>query len=121
MEETVWENIFRIFKENNIDIYPPATKQGLCEKEYIVLKNDGSSQIGNLSSEYNYYLILLYVPQNKYQELLRFKKKIKEIVSKKIYPLLVPTGLEEPDYFDDSIKAHMSTIQYRAISRNKQL
>lgn len=120
-EKTIWEIIVEELQESGIDTFPPATKKGDCVEEYIVVKKEGGSQIGNFSSEVHYYSILLYVPQNKYQDLERLKNRVKKIMDEKLYPTLMPTGLEQPDFFDDSIKAHMGTLQYRASVKVKHL
>lgn len=121
MEETVWEKIARALKKHSIDVYPPASKEGECKKKYVVLKQDGSSQIGSLSSQYVYYTFMLYVPKNKYTELERFKSEVCEILAKEVFPLVMPTGSETPDFYDDTVKAHMSSMMYRASKRNKHL
>ena len=120
-ERTVWERIFDALKQNGIDVYPPASKHGECTKEYAVVKNDGSSQYQQTSSEAQYYSILLYVPKDRYAVLEKYKQKVKEIVSLQLYPMLMPTGLETPDYYDDTVKAHMVSVQYRNNVRNKHL
>lgn len=121
MNETVWEKVFRVLKKNSVDVYAPATKQGECKKRYAVLKNDGSSQIGSLSSQVVYYTVMLYVPRNEYSSLERFKKEVSGIFAKELFPLLMPTGAENPDFYDDTIKAHMATLTYRVNKRNKHL
>lgn len=120
-EKTIWQRIMDAMKEHNIKAYPPATKEGECTHEYVVVKQDGSSQYQNLSSEAHYYTLLLYVPRHKYVLLEKFKKEIKEIMAVDLYPLLMPTGLETPDFFDDTFKAHMVSIQYRNNVRNTHL
>ena len=120
-EKTVWECISEALRLHQIDVYPPATKVGECKKEYVVVKGDGSSQIGSLSSQSNYYTIMMYVPKNKYTQLERYKKIVKEIVAADLYPMLMPTGQETPDFYDDTVKAHMVSITYRNSIRNSQL
>lgn len=121
MDETVWEKVFRVLKKNSIDVYAPATKAGECKNRYAVLKNDGTSQIGSLSSQVVYYTIMLYVPKDKYSSLERFKDEVAKVVNKELFPLLMPTGAENPDFYDDTIKAHMATLTYRVNKRNKHL
>ena len=123
MEEakTVWELISETLQRHDIEIYPPATKHGECNKEYVVVKGDGSSQIGALSSEVRYYTFMLYVPKNKYNQLEKFKQVVKSIVATDLNPMLMPTGQETPDFYDDTVKAHMVSITYRNSVRNSQL
>lgn len=120
-EKTVWERISEALRLHQIDVYPPATKIGECKKEYVVVKGDGSSQIGSLSSQSNYYTIMMYVPKNKYTQLERYKKIVKEIIAADLYPMLMPTGQETPDFYDDTVKAHMVSVTYRNSIRNSQL
>lgn len=119
--KTLVEAIILVLKENKIDAYPPATKKGICTKEYVVVKNSGSSQIGTFSSEVHYIDILCYVPQNKYTELEKFKNRVKAIIRKNLYPRTMETGSETSDFFDDEIKGHMVSFMLRNSVRNKYL
>lgn len=119
--KTVWEQISETLQRHDIEVYPPATKNGECKKEYAVVKGDGSSQIGGLSSEVHYYTFMLYVPKNKYNQLEKFKQAVKGIVATELNPMLMPTGQETPDFYDDTVKAHMVSITYRNSVRNSQL
>ena len=118
----VWDIVQKALIDAGIDTYAPAQKQGDCKDFYTVLKDDGSSQIGNLSSEYHYYTLLCYAPKNKYLGLLDFKERCKEIMAQPpIYPMLMPTGVETPSFYDDSFNAYMISIQYRNNVRNIHL
>lgn len=120
-EKTVWQRIMDALKAHRIEAYPPASKNGECIHEYVVVKEDGSSQYQSFSTEARYYTLLLYVPQHKYALLEKFKKEVKEIVATDLYPLLMPTGLETPSFYDDALKAHMVSVQYRNNARNTHL
>lgn len=121
MEKTVWELISQALTSHNIEVYPPALKTGECKKEYVVVKADGSSQIGGFSSESRYYTFMVYVPKDQYTQLERFKKVVKDIIATDLYPMLMPTGQETPDFYDDTVKAHMVSVTYRNSVRNSQL
>lgn len=118
---SVWETIYSTLTQAGIDVYPPATKKGECKSEYVVIKQDGSSQVGNFSSESVYYHFMLYVPQNKYNTLSTFENKVKKILNEQVYPLLMPAGSSMPDYYDDAVQAHMRSFLYRNNVRNKHL
>ena len=117
----VWEIISDTLKENGWDVFPPGTKKGECKSKYIVLKQDGSSQVGSFSSQFDYYMFLLYVPSNEYSKLGTYEKQLKDLLASKLFPLLVPTGQKMTDYYDDNYKAHLRTILYRNSVRNKHL
>ena len=121
MEKTIWEKVAEALELHGIEVYPPATKQGECHKEYTVLKEDGSSQLGEYTSEIHYYTFMCYVPKEKYTQLSRYKQTVKNVIATDLYPLLIPTGQETPDFYDDTVKAHMGSITYRNSVRNIQL
>lgn len=118
--KTIIETILDCLINKGIDAYPPATKKGICTKEYVVVKASGSSQINSYTSEVHYYDIMCYVPQNKYTSLESFKKEVKEELNK-LFPMIIPTGEETPDYYDEEFKAHMVSIMYRNNVRNSYI
>lgn len=120
-EKTVWEIIADALKAHEIDVYPPGVKSGECKKEYVVVKQDGSIQIGQFSSSRTLYTFMLYVPYNKYTYLDKFKQEIKGICAVDLFPMIMPTGQETPDFYDDTVKAHMVSITYRNNVRNTHL
>lgn len=120
-DKTAVEAIILVLKENGIEVYPPATKTGECKNNYVVVKKSGASQIGDLSSEVHYIDVMCYVPWNKYTNLERFKKQVKEIIHNNLYPRLMETGSETNDYYDESYKAHMVSFMLRNNVRNKYL
>lgn len=120
-QKTLWQTLADALKEEGFDVYPPAYKKGECQEEYIVIKDDGASQIGNFSSQQRYYTFLLYVPYANYTAVEPLKTAMKKAITKRLYPLLMPTGLETPDFYDDTFKAHMVSVQYRCNVREKHL
>lgn len=120
-KKTIWQNICDVLTSKGIDVFPPATKYGECKKPYVVLKQDGSSQIGDYSSERVYYRFILYVPKNKYSHLSVFEKEVKKIIDEELFPLIMPVGQNETDYYDDNFNAHMRSFLYSNNVRNKHL
>lgn len=120
-EKTVWQIMFETLSNSGFEVYPPATKVGECKSPYIVLKEDGSSQINNYSSERVYYRILLYVPRNMYSQLTVLESEVRKVLDDELYPLILPTGQSDPDFYDDNYNAHMRAFFYRNNRRNKHL
>lgn len=118
---TQFQRIFNALKEEGIEVYPPATKKGECLNPYTVIKYDGSAPILDFSSEYQYYTFMFYVPKDRYTELEGYRDRVKAVIDKKLYPMLMPTASDTPDFYDDSIKGHMSSSIYRNNVRNKHL
>ena len=122
MSSVVWDIVQRTLIDAGIDTYAPSQHQGDCTDFYAVLKYDGSSQKGNYSSEQPYYTLLCYAPRNKYIELLDFVQKCEDVMAKSpIYPMLKPTGIKTPSYFDDTVNGYMISVQYRNMKRNEHL
>lgn len=118
---SIWETIQETLENNGISAYPPGLKDGECKKEYVVVRNAGGVQVSNYSSETIYYDFLLYVPRNKYNTLDDFERRVKKVIDTELYPMLMPTGSSDPDYYDDEVKAHMRSFMYRNTKRNKHL
>ena len=102
VEKNVWQLISDALTEAGIDNYPPGIKKGTCKKEYVVFKQDGGSQINNISSEVVYYVFMLYVPQNKYSFLSDFEAMVKKVLDEKIYPTIIQITLYSMLYITKS-------------------
>lgn len=120
-EKTLWEIISETFISNGIMCYPPASKNGECKENYIVLKQAGSVQVESYSSEWVYYMLMLHVPRNKYTELERFENEVNRIIRESLYPMIKPTGLKNNDFYDDNINAHVRSFTVRSTKRNVML
>ena len=121
-KDSVWQIVADILmKYGNIPVYPPATHNGECQSPYIVIKRDGSAKIPSYSSQYQYFRIMIYVPRNQYSKLDDYQKQVENLINEKIFPLLLPTGQIESDYYDDNYNAHMRALLYRNVRRNNLL
>lgn len=119
MTGTVWDITQKALIDAGIDTYAPAQKYGDCKEPYVVLKDDGAAKILDISSQYHYYTALCYVPREDYLALGDFVTRVKEVMSQSpIFPMLMPTGIETPSFFDDSFNAYMISVQYRNNVRN---
>lgn len=118
-DNTVWGITQKTLVDAGIDTYPPATKTGDCKEPYCVLRDAGSSQAGQFSTEFHYYNLLCYVPRKAYRSLREFVDRCKDVMAQPpIYPMLKPTGIETPSFFDDTNNSYMISVQYRNSVRN---
>lgn len=108
----MYEKIFDILTENNIAAYPPGIHEGECTSEYVVVKNMGKSKYADISSQYALIDIICHVPQKRPVDLIGLTERVK-VVMKGLYPEVLPTGTETPDFNDDSAKSVTSSIEYR--------
>lgn len=121
-EKNVWQRTYLALKRGGIDVYPPATKDGQCKNPYVVIKKSGSMQLRTYSTQRDFYDFLIYVPREQYDILSDYEAEVKKILdSPPIYPMLMPTGQTENDYYDDNINAHLRIITYYNNVRVKHL
>jgi hypothetical protein len=108
---TRWDDIMDTLHSSNIDAYSPATKEGECTAPYVVVKMSGSSNYKGYSTDVCYYDVMCYVPKNSYGLLPGYVTQVKEAM-KKLQPMIKPAGQETPSYYDDTYKAHMTSVMY---------
>jgi hypothetical protein len=111
-EESRWQDIFIHLKNQGFDVYSPGVKTGECTSEYLVVKNDGSSKHSSFSTDVDLYAVLCYVPKNRYSSLEPLVQRVKNSM-KELEPMILPYGSQTPSYYDDSLKAHMVSIEYK--------
>lgn len=107
-----WQDIFLHLNKSGFDVYPPGIKAGECMSRYIVVKNDGSTVHTGISTDDDFYAVMCYVPKQSYSSLEPMVQEVKRIM-KELEPMILPYGSQTPSYYDDSVKAHMVSIQYK--------
>ena len=113
VEKNVWQRIYEVLKKNGIEVYAPAQKIGQCKNPYVMFKKAGSMQVQNYSTQRDFYDFYIYVPKEQYSELSNYEAEVKKILdSPPLYPMLMPTGQTENDYYDDNYDAHLRIITY---------
>lgn len=111
-EKTRYMDIYKHLKDNGIDVYSPAQKKGECKKPYVVVKTGETIQYHQFSSTQTTYDIMCYVPENQYTKLEQYVEKVKGIMAQ-LNPMIKPLYMETESFFDDTVNAHMVSIQYR--------
>lgn len=111
-EQSRWQDIFMHLAKEGFEVYSPGTKVGECTSPYLVVKNDGSSKHPTISSDVDLYAVLCYVPKNGYSTLEPLVQMVKKSM-KGLEPMIKPYGSQTPSYYDDSLKAHMISIEYK--------
>ncbi len=107
-----WQDIFKHLEKQGFNVYSPGVKVGDCIFEYVVVKNDGSSKHLSFSTDVDLYAVICYVPKEKYSSLEPLVQRVKNSM-KELEPMILPYGSQTPSYYDDSIKAHMISIEYK--------
>lgn len=110
--ESRWQDIFLHLKSEGFDVYSPGMKTGECTSPYVVVKNDGSSKHIAFSTDVDLYAVLCYVPKEKYSSLEPMVQRVKKSM-RGLEPMIKPYGSQTPSFYDDSLKAHMISIEYK--------
>lgn len=111
-KESRWQDIYIHLKKSGFNVYSPGIKIGDCTKEYVVVKNDGSVSLSNISTDDDLYAVMCYVPKQQYSKLEPLVQKVKRAM-KELEPMILPYGSQTPSYYDDGVKAHMVSIEYK--------
>lgn len=109
--ESRWQDIHAHLVKKGYEVYPPGVKTGECTKPYIVVKNDGSYEHANFSTDRDMYAVMCYVPKGQYSKLEPLVQSVKKAM-KELNPMIQPYGQQMPSYYDDSCKAHYISIEY---------
>lgn len=113
MESTSrWGDIALHLQSKGFDVFSPGMKVGECTKEYIVIKNDGSSKLTSFSTDQDLYAVMCYVPKQNYSSLEPLIRRVKEAM-RELKPMILPYGQQTPSFYDDTVKAHMVSIEYK--------
>ena len=111
-KDSRWQDIHLHLINEGFDVYSPGMKTGECESQYLVIKNDGSSKHSSFSTDVDLYAVMCYVPKQEYSSLEPLVQKVKNSM-KGLEPMIKPYGSQTPSYYDDSVKAHMISIEYK--------
>lgn len=111
-QETRFMDLYKYLNDNGIEVYSPGQKTGECEKPYVVVKDAGTTRYNNYSSTQTLYDIMCYVPKDHFTYLEIYVKKVKDLMND-LRPVFMPIYSETESFYDDSVKAHMISIQYR--------
>lgn len=111
-KQSRWQDIVSHLENAGFDVYPPGIKTGECTKEYVVVKNDGSTRHTGISTDDDLYAVMCYVPRTKYSMLEIMVQDVKAAM-KELEPMILPYGSQTSSYYDDTFKAHMVSIEYK--------
>ena len=106
------QDIYLHLKEQGFEVYFPAQKVGECLSPYVVVKDATTSKYLEYSSTVTYYDLMCYTPKDHFSELEPFVESVK-VAMKGLVPMIKPTYSQTQSYYDDSVKAHMISVQYK--------
>lgn len=103
--------IYNHLKTNNLNPYFVGQHQGLCRKNYVVVKE--GSQIPTLHSNklgQKRVDIIIYTPKASYVNLIQYANKVRDDLKSLEY--LRKTGYESPTIVDGDKEAYTMSIEY---------
>lgn len=113
MANTIAEQMYDHLKSKGISVYAPGQKTDECKFNYTVVRDSGISDLSaQVSSNLALFDAMCYVPKAKFFALERYVADVKKAMIE-LYPMLIPTGFQTQSFYDDTVKAHMISVQYK--------
>lgn len=109
----MFTELYRYLKTKGFDVYSIGQHEGICSSPYLVIKENGESDIAGTSYINDLVEILVYYPKGKYSSLSSYTDKLKSEMKnyKKWKRVIDPM----PVIIDDDKKAYMTSYTYRKL------
>ena len=109
----MFKEIYKHLKDNGFDVYSIGQHEGICTKPYLVIKENGESEIVGTSLTNDIVEILIYYPIGIYSKLDEYKQST-------LYAMKLLKGIRRvmdpmPTIIDDDKKAYMTSFYFRKI------
>lgn len=109
----MFAQIYKHLKNNGFDVYSIGQHEGVCLSPYIVVKENGESEVVGTSLVNDSIELLIYYPFGRYSELSEYKKRILDVMK---YQRGIRRVIEAmPTIIDDDKKAYMTSFTYKKI------
>lgn len=112
LTDSRWGDIYKLLEAKGFDVYAPGQHKGECTSKYIVVKMSSMSSVQGCSSGTFLYDLMMYVPKDEYSQLEGFISDV-ENAMKDLEPMIMPMYFRTSSFYDDSLKGHMVSSQYR--------
>ena len=109
----MFAQIYKHLKNNGFDVYSIGQHEGICTNPYIVVKENGESEVIGTSLINNTVELLIYYPVGTYSKLNEYKQSV-------LYTMKLLKGIRRvmdpmPTIIDDDKKAYMTSFTYKKI------
>lgn len=118
-EFSVWKTIFRHLESEGYDVYPPGIKEGEVTDVYLVVRNEGATEVFGYSTDSYFYDIMLYYPRNRYSDTDILVRQLKESMDK-LFPLVRPTRTIDAPFWDYEINGWQVSVEYVNYAKSKR-
>lgn len=109
----MFAQVYKHLKSEGFDVYSIGQHKGICTSPYLVIKENGESEVAGTSLINDYIELLIYYPVGRYSELSSYKKRILGVMK---YQRGIRRVIEAmPTIIDDDKKAYMTSFTYKKI------
>ena len=113
----MFEKIWKTLEAAGFDVYSIGLHEGICQRPYVVIKDDGQRPYAGIQVDYDLVDIILYYPLGRYSEVQPYMKKIIDCMF----------GLKElkytseitPTIIDEDKKAYVTSVKYQIFKRRR--
>lgn len=113
----MFKEIYKHLKERGFNVYSIGQHQGVCTEPYLVIKENGESEVVGANLSNDIIEILIYYPIGNYSllegQINALKHDMQEL--RKLRRVLNAS----PTIIDDDKKAYMTSLYYRRIKTRK--
>ena len=109
----MFTELYRYLKEKGFDVYSIGQHEGICSSPYLVIKENGESDVAGTSYINDVAEILIYYPIGGYSSLSTYTNNLKLEMKKKKNLKRVIDPM--PTIIDDDKKAYMTSYTYKKI------
>lgn len=109
----MFSQLYKFLKEKGFDVYSIGQHKGICTSPYLVLKENGTSEIVGKQLVNEVVEIMVYYPVGQYSKMKSYTDKLKNDLGdiKTLRRVLDPM----PTIIDDEKEAYMTSYYYRKI------
>lgn len=111
MQESRLKDIYKHLKSKNFDVYFTGQHKGDCINPYVVIKQGVSSKFQDISTNIDYYELLVYVPKDKPSQIETMLAEV-ELAMKELYPMIKSQNERTEMFFDDTVNGWMRSTLY---------
>lgn len=114
----MFKEIYKHLKEKGLNVYSIGQHEGICNEPYLVIKDNGESEIVGTNLSNDVIEILIYYPVGQYSSLEGYLNALKGYM--KELTKLRRIVDSSPTIIDDDKKAYMTSLYYRKIKQLKR-
>lgn len=109
----MFAQIYKHLKNNGFDVYSIGQHEGKCINPYIVIKENGESEIVGTSLTNDIVELLIYYPIGSYSKVNEYKQSV--LLTMKILNEIRRVIEPMATIIDDDKKAYMTSFTYKKI------